>query len=128
MRFNRVVAWFQLSALALRALRLCGERFCPNYRPPRRRARGSCAEKHREIRPIPSIVLGCGGEGVGGSNLVDRGAQNIFINAAGGSDATSSLVGRFLDHVAVMSARPFPLHFMPRRRLVQACPPFVICL
>src|SRR5882724_5862868 len=74
------------------------------------------------------IVFGYDRFRVSASDPIDCSAQYLFINAAAGSDATSSLIRGLLHQIAVMSSRPFPFHFMPCRGCVQPLPPFVISL
>ena len=76
-----------------------------------------------------SIVFGFfQSKSICGSNFVYRGTQNLFVDAATGSDATRGLIGSFLNQIAVVPFCPLPLHFVPRRRFIESGPPLVIRL
>jgi hypothetical protein len=56
------------------------------------------------------------------THRVHRIAQNRLVNAPCGGDAARSAIGRFLQHVADVSTRPFPMNLVPARSAIEAFP------
>jgi hypothetical protein len=61
--------------------------------------------------------------GFNAANLVYGISQNRFIGLAGGGNSARGVVGSFLQQVARMSAKPFPLNCVCRRGAIQSLPP-----
>src|SRR6185503_4843264 len=58
-----------------------------------------------------------------GADFIHGVTQNRFLCMAGGGDASSGAICRFLKQMACVSARPFPVNFVRGGRLVQSFPP-----
>ena len=58
-----------------------------------------------------------------GAHRVHRVAQNCFFYVSGRGDAAGGAVRRFLEHVADVSARPFPMNLVWSCGAIQSFPP-----